>query len=176
MEITKNNFDCEEFTSYAVEEAKKFLPEKMSTEDKNFIIESFKNSAYKTGKVLSEDKSLEMNSEDKVKKYARYILEWIFKTMVALVETEFPLECRHGFVLDVGYAAFEVLNDIHVIPNISDKQIASTIEYHIIEKVKILLSKLKANMVINNTQVEKFLQHPYIEKSDKNIHFAIYGE
>ena len=60
--------------------------------------------------------------------------------------------------------------------NISDEQIASTIEYHIIEKIKILLSKLKANMIINNTQVEKFLQHPYIEKSDKNIHFAIYGE
>lgn len=176
MEVTKNNFDCEEFASYAVKEAKKFLPEKMSTEDKNFIIESFKNSAYKTGKVLSEDKSLEMNSEDKIKKSARYILEWSFKTMVALIETELPFECRHGFILDIGYAAFEVLNDIYVIPNISDEQIASTIEYHIIEKIKILLSQLQANMIINNTQVEKFLQHPYIEKSDKNVHFAIYGE
>lgn len=171
-----NSFDCKKFADYAQNEAKKYLPDRISEDDKNFILDTFWNSAFKTVLVLSEDKSLKVDSEEKINIFAKYILEWVFKTAVTIVEANIPAECRHGFMLDIGYVAFDIAKDVSNIESITNEQMSLTIEYHVINKVKTILAELQQNGVINERTKTDFLNHPYIDKSKKNIQFAIYGD
>lgn len=175
MKLVRKNFDYEYFANYAVNEAKKYLPQSMSEEDKNSILKSFEESALKTGKVLSGDKSLNLDDEKKIKTMARCILEWIFKALVAFQESGIPLECRHGFMLDVGFVAFDIANTMNTMLNISDTQIKQTIEYHVINKIQKLLTEFQLSGIITKEIKEKFLNHPYIDKSNQRIQFAIYS-
>ena len=175
MKIVKEDFDSEKFAEYAQSEAKKYLPERMRDLDKKFILDTFKNFALRSANVLSQDMSLNIDSYEKIVARAKYILEWIFKTSVALVETDCPIECRHGFMLDVGFVAFEVTKDMNTLNDASEEQIKATVEYHVINKIKKMLAELQLSGIITDKMREDFLNHPYMDKSQKNIDFAIYG-
>lgn len=175
MKIVKEDFDSEKFAEFAQGEARKFLPEGMSELDKNFILDIFKDFAQRSADVLSQDMSLNLDSYEKIVARAKHILEWIFKTSVALVEADLPIECRHGFMLDIGYVAFDVSKDVNAVDEISDEQINATVEYHVINKIKKMLAELQLSGIITDKMREDFLNHPYMDKSQKNIDFAIYG-
>lgn len=175
MKIVRENFDSEKFAEFAQGEARKFLPEGMSELDKNFILDIFKDFAQRSADVLSQDMSLNLDSYEKIVARAKHILEWIFKTSVALVEADLPIECRHGFMLDIGYVAFDVSKDVNAVDEISDEQINATVEYHVINKIKKMLAELQLSGIITDKMREDFLNHPYMDKSQKNIDFAIYG-
>lgn len=175
MEVVRNEFDYNAYADYAQNEARKYLPQDMSEEDKNSVLQVLRESAFRTAKVLWEDKSLELDSTDKVHTFSRYILEWIFKATVAFYEVGVPIECRLGFILDVGYVSFDIAKDIKSIPDISSDQIRQTIEYHVINKIKKNLTELQLSGVITKEIKDKYLQHPYIDKSNRSIQFAIYG-
>lgn len=175
MKIVKEDFDSEKFAEFAQSEARKFLPEGMSELDKNFILDIFKDFAQRSADVLSQDMSLNLDSYEKIVARAKHILEWIFKTSVALVEADLPIECRHGFMLDIGYVAFDVSKDVNAVDEISDEQINATVEYHVMNQIKKMLAELQLSGIITDKMREDFLNHPYMDKSQKNIDFAIYG-
>ncbi len=170
-----NDFDCENFADYARGEAEKYLPADMKESDKTFILDMFRGFALRSGMVLSQDMSLKLGSEKQIIERARHILEWVFKAAVALVESGIPDVCRHGFMLDVGYVAFEVTKEINNLEGISDEQVDATVEYHVMNKIKKMLAELQLARVITPGMKDAFLNHEYIDKSKKNIEFAIYG-
>ena len=57
----------------------------------------------------------------------------------------------------------------------SEEQIKATVEYHVINKIKKMLAELQLSGIITDKMREDFLKHPYMDKSQKNIDFAIYG-
>ncbi len=175
MKIVKEDFDSEKFAEFAQSEARKFLPEGMSDLDKKFILDTFKDFAQRSANVLSQDISLNIDSYDKIVARAKHILEWIFKTSVALVEADLPIECRHGFMLDIGFVSFDVSKDMNTLNDVSEEQIKATVEYHVINKIKKMLAELQLSGIITEKMREDFLNHPYMDKSQKNIDFAIYG-
>ena len=175
MKIVKEDFDSEKFAEFAQSEARKFLPEGMSELNKNFILDTFKDFAQRSANVLSQDMSLNLDCYEKIVARAKHILEWIFKTSVVLVEADLPIECRHGFMLDIGFVAFDVSKDVNAVDKISDEQINETVEYHVMNQIKKLLAELQLSGIITDKMREDFLNHPYMDKSQKNIDFAIYG-
>lgn len=175
MEIMNKRFNSEDFADYAKREAEKYLPHDMNEADKEFILTTFRESALRTGNVLSQDASLNLDNEQKIFARAKHILEWIFKISVALTESKIPVECRHGIMLDIGYITFEISKDLDELSDVTEEQINSTIEYQVMSKVKTMLSELQFNGLITEHDKEVFFKHPYILKSNKNIEFAIYG-
>ena len=173
--MLKNNFDYEQFAEFAKREAEKFLPEGMGSERREFVLDSFSQFALKTGKVLSLDPSLQLDDDKKIVERSKYILEWIFKVNVALAESPIPQECWKGFVLDIGYVAFEISKDLANSEHVSDVQLKTAIEVQIINKIKSLLQNLYDTQIITSDMMEKFWRHPYIDKTVKNIEFSIYG-
>lgn len=175
MKIPKENFDSEKFADFMQGEASKYLPESMSELDKKFILDTFRKFTLRLANVLSQDMSLNLNSYDKIVARAKHILAWFFKTSVTLVEVDFPIECRYGFMLDIGYVAFDVSKDVNAVNEVSDEQINATVEYHVMNQIKKMLTELQLNRIITDKMRENFLNHPYMDKSQKNIDFAIYG-
>lgn len=175
MEVSNDSFNSENFADYAKSEAEKYLPYNMKISDKEFILKMFRESALRTGNVLSQDQSLNLENKQEIFIRAKYILEWVFKVAVALAESNIPIECRRGFILDIGFITFEVSRTLDCIPDITDEQMNSTIEYQVMCKVKSILAELQHNGIIGEQDKENFLNHPYMDKSCKNIEFAIYG-
>ena len=78
-------------------------------------------------------------------------------------------------MLDIGFVAFDVSKDVNAVDKISDEQINATVEYHVMNQIKKLLAELQLSGIITDKMREDFLNHPYMDKSQKNIDFAIYG-
>lgn len=165
-------FNYEEFAESVTQEAKKYISDNLSEEDKTFVLEHFNNCALRSGKVLSLDSSLNL-SNDEIVSVANIILEWIFKIAVALVESDIPKEFRHGIILDIGYVAFDITKDVCKIPEITSNQIFNTGEYHVINKLRNILSDLISNGSITEAMRDSLLNHSYINKSEKRIKFAL---
>lgn len=165
-------FDSEEFSMRVTAEAKEHLPENLSDEDKNFVIEHFQICALRSTEALSQDKTLDLSEKDMLA-VVYIVLEWIFKITVALAESGISKEYRHGIILDVGYVALDITKDICQIPEISYNQIFNTSEYHVINKLKSVLEVLISNNTITETIRDRILNHPYISKSEKRIAFAL---
>lgn len=165
-------FDCEAFAEYAVSEAAKHFAEDLTEDDKKFILEHFYDFALRSAKVLSEDKSLELNQE-KIERIEYIILEWIFKVSIALLKSDIPNEFRHGIMLDIGYTAFDITKTVCNIPDITDNQIFNTGAYHVINKLKSILQSLISEGAITEEMRDNMLNHPYISESEKRIEFAL---
>lgn len=165
-------FNCEEFAQNLTDEASKYLSERLELEDRKFVLEHFHNCALRSARVLSQDKTLAL-SDDKIVSTAKIIMEWIFKVAVSLVESDIPTEFRHGIILDTGYVAFDITKDVCNIPEITSNKILNTCEYHVINKLKSMLSSMISRGVITDEIAESLLKHPYISKSEKRIEFAL---
>lgn len=165
-------FNCEEFAEYAHNEAKKYLSDTLTDEAKEFVLTHFKDCTLRSTRVLSLDEALGLD-KDEVVSVAHIILEWIFKVSVALVESEIPSEYRHGIILDIGFTAFDITKDICKIPDITDNQMFSTGEYHVINKLKEILEKLVAEASITESERGSLLKHRYITQSEQRIEFEL---
>ena len=170
------DFDNKKFMDYAISEASKFLPEDMNEEKIAYVMENFKGSASRIAGYLTTDDSLNIKNYNEFISRAYFILEWIFKILVALVDSDIPEECRRGFVLDIGYTAYDISINIINLEDITEEQIKSTIEFQVLKKVKELLDNLEKEGLITEEIAKDFWKHPKMDKSIKNILFSLFKQ
>ena len=169
------NFDNKKFLEYAISEAIKFLPENISEENKAYVMESFEGSASRIAGYLTTDESLKIKNYEQFLSRAYFILEWVFKILVALVESPIPEECRRGFVLDIAYTAYDISTNVSNVGDITAEQMRSTVEFGVLKKVKELLDNIIKEGFITEEIAQEFWRHPKMDQSVKNVLFTLFS-
>lgn len=140
-------FDYKEFATSMAQQAQGLVPQDISDEDKQYVVQTLGSFTLMAGEALCNDDSLNLTPEQAVF-ITQIIAEWSFHKTIDLVHSGIDRQYWDGIMQKIAFTIFEVAKQA-VIRNIPQDQLLQAVEHHVVKVYKQSIEELQQKGIID---------------------------
>ena len=122
-------FDYKEFAANMTEQAKQLVPQDLTTENQEYIINTLSNFTLLAGEALYNDESLKLTAEQAIF-ITQVIAEWSYHKSIDLIRSGLQKMYWDSIMQKIAFTIFEVAKQA-IIREIPQDQLLPAIEHHV---------------------------------------------
>lgn len=154
-------FDYKEFANDMAEQAKALIPDDISENHSEYLIEKIRNFTYAAGEAIDKDPDVNLTVEEKVF-IAQVVAEWTFHKCIDLINSEIPCEYWDSLMEKIAFVIYEITKN-GTIRKLEQQVIIDLVEHHLIKTWKKETNKLKVKILW--TKIKNTIRYCFSPKS-----------
>lgn len=160
--MTIANFDPQKFGENLAQQAQQLIPDDITEEQKNYVINKVYQFCILAGNALNQDTNININA-DQACIITQFIGEWTFHKSIDLIRAGVPSDIWDQILQEVAFAAFEKAKHTQV-AGVPQDQITSLIEKEVMLSYEKSLREFVKSQKINEQDIPKILSYSNIEQ------------
>lgn len=155
-------FQPEEFSKNLAQQAVQLVPQDLSEEHKQYVVNKVYQFCTLAGNALNQDESIELNSEQACT-ITQYIGEWTFHKSIDVIRAGVPEACRDPVLQQVAFAVFEAAK-VTQIDNLDPGKALELVEKEVSAAYQKALQELAQSGQLDPNTLPSILKQSNIDK------------
>jgi hypothetical protein len=157
-----DNFNPEEFGKSLAVQAKDVVPDDLSQEQKNYVVNKVYQFSILAGNALNQDTSLSFNADQSCT-ISQFIAEWTFHKSIDLIRSGLAPECWDQVLQEIAFAIFEKAKQL-ITQGIPQDQLVGIIEQEVRASYEKALYELSKSGKLDEEDINNVLSYSNIDK------------
>lgn len=157
-----DGFDFKEFAKNLADQVGPALPEDISAENKQYIVNIVYNFCYMAGEAIANDANLSFTS-DQACIVTQFIGEWSFHKAIDVVRSGIEQQFRDGILQKIAFTVFEIAKTA-ITKNMPQADMIAVVEFQVKKAYQESLEELKEKGVFTEAQFQEAMTHSNIDE------------
>ncbi len=169
-----DGFDFKDFSQSLADQAGQVIPEDISPDDSQYIVNIVYNFSYMAGEAIFNDAGLNFTS-DQASVVTQFIGEWSFHKSIDLIRSGIDPQFRDGILQKVAFTVFEIAKQA-ILKEFSQQDMVSIVEHHVKKAYLEALEELKSRGAITEDQIQTAESESNIDAMAQQMEEESYAE
>lgn len=155
-------FNYKEFVQNLALQAKAVVPQELSPQDRDYVINMVHNFCYLAAEAVSNDESGQFN-EEQASVITQLIGEWTFHKSIDVIKGGLPEQFRDPVLQKVAFTIFEIAKQ-GILKGISQDQLITLVEHHVKKSYTEAINDLTQKGALSQQQAESAMSYSNIDE------------